>query len=144
MNGEFGSHAKDKDMANHGKAHPLSLMSSINDFAQKFYVEYKKSKGDESNLVFSPLSIHVALSMLASGATDNSSTQMELFNVLGNWSNIYELQTHYQDLIQGYNKHNYDRYSRQSKALDLANRVWMTKEEKANVKDTYKDLMKTY
>ena len=147
MESDGNSHAEDKDnmvdkMESSGNARSLSLSSSINEFAQMFYVKYKESKSKESNLVFSPLSIHVALAMLASGATEGSSTQKELLKVLGNPKSIRDLEEEYVKLINAYNKDKGGHYGKISNALELANRVWMTRAEKTNVKQSYKDLMR--
>lgn len=128
---------------------PVNLSTSVNDFAQEFYSKYKESKSADSNLVFSPLSIHVALSMLASGATDGSATQMELFKVLGNYKNIRGLEREYKKLIDEYNFDDgiTDRWGKTNSindALELANRVWVTGEEKAKIKSSFKDLMRLH
>ena len=51
------------------------------------------------NVVFSPLSIHAALAILTSGATDNSATQRELLNALGRSNNIQALENFYHNIF---------------------------------------------
>ena len=51
-----------------------TLQSAIADFSQSLYVQLAETSGDE-NFVFSPLSLHSALSLLYLGTKDNSSTQ---------------------------------------------------------------------
>ena len=126
-----------------GSSRSFNLSNSINNFAQKFYAEYKDSKSDESNLIFSPLSIHIALAMLASGATEDSDTQKELFKVLGN-TFVRELEDEYLTLLYDYNKKGYSRYGSIKDTLQLANRVWMSKEGKESVKPSYGTFMKKH
>ncbi len=54
------------------------------------------------NLVFSPLSLHVALSMLAAGATDASQTQTELLRSLGRFANVQALESKYSKIVGDY------------------------------------------
>ena len=55
----------------------MTLQSAIADFSQSLYVQLAETSGDE-NFVFSPLSLHSALSLLYLGTKDNSSTQQQL------------------------------------------------------------------
>merc|ERR1712012_1245423 len=62
---------------------------TMNDFTQDFLTEVLTS---DDNVVFSPFSLHTALAILTSGATDNSTTQMELLSALGRVQNIQGLE----------------------------------------------------
>merc|ERR1711942_406671 len=54
-----------------------TLQSAIADFSQSLYVQLAETSEDE-NFVFSPLSLHSALSLLYLGTRDNSSSQQQL------------------------------------------------------------------
>ena len=56
----------------------------------------------EENFVFSPLSIHMTLAILATGATRNSTTQDELLGALGRFRNIQGLESHYYKQLNDY------------------------------------------
>ncbi len=55
-------------------------------------------------MVFSPLSIHMALAILTSGATTGSQTEMELLGTLGRVQNIQSLEQRYRRLLTSYNE----------------------------------------
>ncbi len=59
---------------------------------------------DQDNIVFSPLCIHLALAILASGSTTGSKTEMELLRTLGRVQNIQALEQRYRRLLTSYNK----------------------------------------
>ena len=61
-----------------------------------------KSSPTAGNLVFSPLSLHAAIAMLTSGATDASVTQEELLGALGRSRNIQALEATYKDILEEY------------------------------------------
>ena len=65
-------------------------------------LQYVEQKGPDANLVFSPFSIHLALAMLTAAATTDSTTQSELFDVMGGINNIKELQNSYKSLLDEY------------------------------------------
>ena len=72
---------------------------TMNDFTQDFLTEVLTS---DDNVVFSPFSLHTALAILTSGATDNSTTQMELLSALGRVQNIQGLELRYKSLLDEY------------------------------------------
>ena len=88
-----------------------------------FYSKYVDSKSVESNLVFSPLSVHTAISMLASGATEGSDTQRELLTVLGGIRDSEGMEAAYKELLGEYGD-----FNRASKALEFGNKVWFAEE----------------
>merc|ERR1719153_653483 len=59
-----------------------SLESAMGDFTQSIYVHLATSSAQE-NFVFSPLSLHSALTLLFLGTKNNSTTQEELGVALG-------------------------------------------------------------
>ena len=73
---------------------------TMNDFTQDFLTVIFSSS---DNIVFSPFSLHTALAILTSGATDNSTTQSELLLALGRVQNIQGLELRYKSLlVSGY------------------------------------------
>ena len=74
---------------------PGNVASSVHDFTQTMLTQV----WSESNVVFSPLSIHAALAILTSGATDNSATQRELLNALGRSNNIQAIENFYHNIF---------------------------------------------
>lgn len=91
---------------------------TMNDFTQAFLMEMWE-EGD--NFVFSPFSLHSALAILTSGATQNTTTEKELLDALGRTSNVQALESRYRLLIQDYIKTNV------SNMLSFGNRFWTEK-----------------
>ena len=77
----------------------LEYESTMHDFSQAFLTQ---AWFESDNLVFSPFSLHSTLSLLASGATLNSTTYDELLNALGRVRNIQALELRYQALVRDY------------------------------------------
>ena len=69
-------------------------------FTQSMYLHLAGSQSD--NFVFSPLSLHSALSMLYLGTTKNSTTQDELGIALGSIRNKNSLKTGYNHIVTTY------------------------------------------
>merc|ERR1712168_242918 len=78
-----------------------TLQSAIADFSQSLYTQLAETSGDE-NFVFSPLSLHSALSLLYLGTKDNSSTQQQLGAAMGIINNPQLLRQSYQQVVQSY------------------------------------------
>ena len=71
------------------------------------YFLFQLSSDNPGNLVFSPLSLHVALTMLARGGSQNSTTRIELLQALGFRGKyrrylLRDLETFYKDLFEKY------------------------------------------
>eukprot|EP00095_Tigriopus_kingsejongensis_P010982 maker-scaffold281_size224178-snap-gene-0.12 protein:Tk10982 transcript:maker-scaffold281_size224178-snap-gene-0.12-mRNA-1 annotation:"serine protease inhibitor serpin-like protein" len=79
-----------------------AFVGSMNDFTESLYNEIPK----DGNLVFSPFSLHMALSMLAVGSTPNSNTSEELLDLLGGFRDINQLQSQYANLTGEYQELN--------------------------------------
>merc|ERR1719402_894522 len=75
-----------------------ALQSSLADFSQSLYAQLAETSGDE-NFVFSPLSLHSALSLLYLGTKDNSSTQQQLAAAMGIINNPQLLRQTYQQVV---------------------------------------------
>ena len=75
---------------------------TMNDFTQDFLTEVLALETNNDNVVFSPFSLHTALAILTSGATDNSTTQRELLSALGRVQNIQGLELRYKSLLDEY------------------------------------------
>jgi len=73
--------------------------NTINDFTQDFLTQ---AYSETENLVFSPFSLHTALAILTSGASDNSTIQSELLLALGRVQNIQGLELRYKSLLNEY------------------------------------------
>merc|ERR1712110_518932 len=98
------------------------LEDSINNLSQKMYNTLAK-EGRTDNFVFSPLSLHEALSILYFGATNDSETQKELIDVLGGLSSKELLEENYTRLTKF--------FKRQS-SIKVGNAVWLQKSLKLN------------
>jgi len=83
------------------KQYHEALESEIGDFSQSLYVQLAETSGEE-NFVFSPLSLHSALSLLYLGTKDNSSTQQQLGAAMGSINNPQLLRQSYQQVVQSY------------------------------------------
>ena len=97
---------------------PLSYNQVIRKFTQNLFVEVSLDQPD--NFVCSPLSLHIALSMLTNGATDFSETKRELFRALGYSRRGFFTKSEdpYSNII--------DRYLRyDSSVMTLANSLWV-------------------
>lgn len=91
---------------------------TMNDFTQALLVEMW-SEGD--NFVFSPFSLHSALAILTSGATQNTTTEKELLGALGRVRNVQALENRYKALINDYRNTNV------STMLSYGNAFWTDK-----------------
>lgn len=100
---------------------------STHDFAQHFM---RQVWSDNKNFVFSPLSMHITLSMLASSATENSDTQTQLLHALGRTKNLELLERYYQSTLSDYEKNMQDTFK-------FGNHIWTTKELFSNINDTF-------
>merc|ERR1711892_1320784 len=78
-----------------------SLTYAIADFTESLYADIAKRSFQE-NFVFSPLSIHSALSLLYAGSTPNSKTQAELSKALKSIASIDLIKAQYKTLIESY------------------------------------------
>ena len=81
--------------------HVTTTYQSINDLGQNLLGQVWL---DRENVVFSPLSLHIALAMLTSGATEGSTTQRELLDVLERSENIQGLESYYHGIFQDQKK----------------------------------------
>jgi len=93
------------------------LEDSINNLSQKMY-NTLAAEGTTENFVFSPLSLHEALSILYFGATEGSETQKELIEVLSGLSSKELLEDKYTRLTKF--------FKRQS-SIKVGNAVWLQK-----------------
>ena len=78
------------------KQYHQALEAALADFSQSLYVELAQSSADDDNFVFSPLSLHSALSLLYLGTRDNSSTMQQLGAAMGIVNNPQLLRQSYQ------------------------------------------------
>ena len=65
-------------------------------------MEMESRESSSGNFVFSPFSLHSAITMLASGATDESKTANQLLLTLGRTQNIQQLKAQYKRLLNEY------------------------------------------
>jgi len=109
-----------------------AFKNSVADLTQKMYISLA-SQGNQENFVFSPLSLHQALSILYLGATDNSDTDEELNTLLGGLASKPLLQENYERLSKFYQK---------QPSIKVGNSVWV-KESFQLKKDFIKSVNKT-
>jgi len=81
-----------------------NLQIAMAEFTQSIYLHMIEE--EESNFVFSPLSLHSALSMLYLGTTLNSTTQEELQIALGRFTSRPHLKAGYRQIIETYSQEN--------------------------------------
>merc|ERR1712215_357534 len=85
------------------KHYQEALQDAIADFTRSIYVHLSKTSQSE-NFVFSPLSLHSALTLLYLGAKDNSTTQQQLGAAMGIVNNPELLKQSYRRVIETYNE----------------------------------------
>merc|ERR1712032_1308886 len=76
---------------------------SMEKFTQSIYLHMAKN-AQNSNFVFSPLSMHSALTMLYLGTTDNSTTQSELSTAMGGLVSKDSVQCSYKNIVDVYSQ----------------------------------------
>merc|ERR1719331_1869057 len=102
----------DKHFLNHAR---IQFTQSMEKFTQSIYLDAAE-KNPNSNFVFSPLSIHSALTMLYLGTTTNSTTESELKDAMGMIASKETVQCSYKSIVDVYN---------QEKNFKYANKFWL-------------------
>ena len=110
-NTDFCVHT-DKVFLNHAR---IRFTQSMEKFTQSIYLDAAE-KNPLSNFVFSPLSIHSALTMLYLGTTTNSTTEQELKDAMGMIASKETVQCSYKSIVDVYN---------QEKNFKYANKFWL-------------------
>merc|ERR1711936_207156 len=110
-----------------------SLRFAIEDFTLDTYNHLANTRTDQ-NFVFSPLSLHSALTMVYFGARDNSTTQAELQKALGGLVSEEVIKNLYQKLVKDYNS--------QKSNIIYGNHLWVDKD--FNLKEDYKKIVSKY
>merc|ERR1712142_128199 len=82
-----------------------SLAAAVADFTQSIYA-HLASSSKQDNFVFSPLSLHSALSLLYLATKDNSTTQEQLGAAMGIVNSQELLKTAYNGIINSYRNQN--------------------------------------
>eukprot|EP00090_Calanus_glacialis_P012407 TRINITY_DN2095_c0_g1_i1.p1 TRINITY_DN2095_c0_g1~~TRINITY_DN2095_c0_g1_i1.p1 ORF type:complete len:431 (-),score=112.20 TRINITY_DN2095_c0_g1_i1:45-1337(-) len=116
----------DADLETH---YQRALESAIGDFSQSMYVHLAQTSGEE-NFVFSPLSLHSALTLLYLGTKDNSVTQQQLGAAMGIVNNPQLLKISYQKVIETY---------KDQDSFLYGNHIWVGND--IEIKSDYKDLI---
>lgn len=101
----------------------------IADLSQRVYHELTKT--ETGNFVFSPLSLHSALTLLLLGSEDKTETEKEVLLMLGSITNREYLKEAYRQLVSSY---------QQQTTFSYNNRVWVDKKFNLNpeyVKEAY-------
>eukprot|EP00092_Neocalanus_flemingeri_P004701 GFUD01005066.1.p1 GENE.GFUD01005066.1~~GFUD01005066.1.p1 ORF type:complete len:432 (-),score=124.22 GFUD01005066.1:79-1374(-) len=106
-----------------------SLEAAVADFSQSMYVHLARTSG-EDNFVFSPLSLHSALTLLYLGTKDQSRTQEELGAAMGIVNNPELLKKSYKKVIDTY---------KDQKSFLYGNHIWVGKG--FSLKEDYKALV---
>jgi len=102
----------DEVFLNHARR---QFTQSMEKFTQSIYLDAAE-KNPNSNFVFSPLSIHSALTMLYLGTTTNSTTERELKDAMGMIASKETVQCSYKSIVDVYN---------QEKNFKYANKFWL-------------------
>jgi len=104
-----------------------SLTIAVADFTQSLYAEIV-TRVKQDNFVFSPLSIHSALTLLYTGSTDNSTTRTELADALGILRSEQLIKRSYTQLIESY---------KNQKSFKYGNSIWT--QEDFNISNSFKN-----
>jgi len=104
-----------------------SLKEAVADFTQSLYADMAKTSKQE-NFVFSPLSIHSALSLLYVGSTPGSETEKELADALSFLKSSILLQNSYKHLIDSY---------RDQASFLYGNSIWV--QDRFNIAEKFKN-----
>ena len=86
------------------------LTSTIAKFTQSIYL-HMAEKNQNGNFVFSPLSMHSALTMLYLGTTNNSTSRQELSKAMGGFVAEHGLSCSYKSVVDDYSKEKSFRYT---------------------------------
>jgi len=113
--------------------HKRGLLNAMQDFTQEVYLQLASSQQNE-NFVFSPLSLHSALSMVYLGAEQDSKTYDELQSALGGLTNPNLLKESYKDYI----KFLLD----QKSSVKYGNHIWL--KENYTINEEYKSTVENY
>lgn len=117
---------------------PFRLQNAMQDFSAEMFSSLVEDT--DSNLFFSPFSIHTALSMVYFGSPSDSQTHRELASLLRMPSDFYtEYATNYLQLLERYENL---RIEGSSAIFDVANRMF--KQVGFSVKRDYIALMKHF
>ena len=92
-----------------------SLRTALEDFTQETY-SHLANTFQNKNFVFSPLSLHSALTLLYLGTADNSWSQAQLQTALGGLLQQTLIQSQYRDLLKDYNN---------TKSILYGNHLWV-------------------
>lgn len=111
--------------------HVTTTYQSINDLGQNLLAQVWL---DRDNVVFSPLSLHVALAMLTSGATESSKTQRELLDVLERSENIQGLESYYHGIFQDQKT---DKVNDEDFPLTIGNKIWTSERYFPSISASY-------
>jgi len=79
-----------------------AVQSAMTEFTQSIYLHLLES--EKENFVFSPLSLHSALSMLYLGTTVNSDTEHELGRAMGSLNSKLMVKGGYKQIVDSYKK----------------------------------------
>jgi len=98
------------------------LTSTIAKFTQSIYL-HMAEKNQNGNFVFSPLSMHSALTMLYLGTTTNSTSRQELSKAMGGFVAEHGLSCSYKSVVDDYSK---------EKSFRYGNKFWLQKGQDIN------------
>jgi serpin B len=93
----------------------MRFTQSMEKFTQAIYL-HTAEKNPNSNFVFSPLSIHSALTMLYLGTTTNSTTEDELKDAMGGHVSKESVQCSYKNIVDVYSE---------EKNFKYGNKFWL-------------------
>jgi len=106
-----------------------SLATTVADFTQSIYV-HLATTSDKENFVFSPLSLHSALSLLYLATKPNSTTQNELGGAMGKINSPELVNEAYKSVLRSYEGQNSFLYG---------NHIWVS--NKFEVDPSYKSMV---
>merc|ERR1712179_339959 len=101
------------------------LTAAVAEFTQSIY-SHLATSSNQDNFVFSPLSLHSALSLLYLATKDNSTTQEQLGAAMGIINNQELVKTAYNRIIHSY---------RNQKSFLYGNHIWIGKTTNNKIKD---------
>ena len=106
-----------------------SFISTLAEFTQSIYVHLSTTSKSE-NFIFSPLSLHSALSLLYLAAKQDSDTQKELAAAMGKITSSPVVTSAYTEILQSYKNES-------QRALLYGNHIWVSNQ--FSIDDQYRE-----
>lgn len=118
----------------------ITIPKNSNNIDKYTYIVDSSTK--EKNVLFSPLSLDMALGLLNEGSPKNSETNKEISTYLNN-ENYSEFSKEYLNYVKNnYNDSSDNEYFKYENKLELANSIWLS--TKYSINNEYKETLENY